>query len=67
MARVGPQFKARGVGFAHGLQPVLGHADQDLELVGAGDPHDALALRHDLADFSRTAGATPGASACSSA
>ena len=51
MAGVGPQFEAGSLGLAHGLQPVLGHADQDFELVGAGDPHDALALRHDLADF----------------
>jgi len=51
MARVGPQFEARSIGFAHGLQPVLGNTHQDLEFVGAGDPHDALALRHDLADL----------------
>ena len=30
---------------------MLGNADQDLELVGAGELHHALALRHDLADL----------------
>jgi hypothetical protein len=51
MARVRPQFEARGDGFAHGLQSVLGNAHQDFELVSAGDPHDALTLRHDLPDL----------------
>jgi hypothetical protein len=36
---------------AHRLQPVLGHADQDLELVAARQLHHALALRQHLADL----------------
>ena len=43
--------KLTRLALAHGLQPVLGHADQDLELVGAGELHHALALRQHLADL----------------
>ena len=51
VAGVGPQLEGGGGRLAHQLQPMLGHADQDLELVRARDLHHALALRHDLSDL----------------
>ena len=51
MAGVRPQVEAGAARLAHRLQAMFGNADHHLELVGAGDPHDALALGHDLADL----------------
>jgi hypothetical protein len=45
MAGVGPQLEGDAARVAHRLQPVLGHADQDLELVAARQLDHALALR----------------------
>ena len=51
LAGIGPQLEACGTRLAYGLQAMLGHADHDLELVGARHAHHALALRHHLADL----------------
>jgi hypothetical protein len=51
MAGVGPQFEADAACVAHGLQPVLGHADKNLELFAARQLHHALALSQHLADL----------------
>jgi hypothetical protein len=51
MAGVGPQLEGDPARIAHGLEPVLGDPDQDLELVAARELEHALALRQHLADL----------------